>query len=233
MSRSEKLYSLQLLDTAIDNASKRLKEIDLILKDDKALKKAEQAYKDAQIIAEDKFRTLRERERKVSDQNSKIEQNQKKLYSGSITNPKELEDLQLEANSLSKYLRVLEDNQLEAMVEAEEAQTNTDRAASVLDSLKTQRAADHQVLIQEKAELENKINETEREKAAYLSSETIPDLEDYNLLRKSAGGIAVSLMVSSSCRSCGANIPSAIEQQARSPSKLVFCPTCKRILHPG
>lgn len=233
MSRSEKLYSLQLLDTAIDNARKRLKEIDQILGDDKTLQEAEQAYKDTKIVAEEKYKVLRERERKVSDQNTKIDQNQKKLYSGSITNPKELEDLQLEANSLSKYLRVLEDNQLEAMVKAEEAQTNSDQTASALNTLKTQRAADHQVLIQEKAELENKIRETEREKAAYLSSETLPDLEVYNSLRQSAGGIAVSLMISSSCLSCGANIPSAIEQQARSPSKLVFCPTCKRILNPG
>jgi len=233
MSRSEKLYSLQLLDTNIDNARKRLADIDRILRDDKVLTKAEQAYKDALSIAEEKSKALRERERKVSDQNTKIEQNQKKLYSGSISNPKELEDLQLEANSLSKYLLVLEDSQLEAMVEAEEAQNNADQAANALDTLEDQRAADHKVLIEEKKDLENKINETEREKSKYLASETLPDLEVYNELRQSAGGIAVSLMVSSSCRSCGANIPSAIEQQARSPSKLVFCPTCKRILHPG
>lgn len=232
MSRSEKLYSLQLLDTTIDSARKRLKEIDRLLKDDKALKQADRAYKEAQAIAEDKTKELKERERKVSDQIFKIEQNQKKLYSGAITNPKELEDLQLEASSLSRYLQVLEDNQLEAMLEAEEAQTKADGAADVLETLKAQRASDHQTLLREQVDLNNIISEAKGKKDAYLSSETLSDLEVYNTLRQSGGGIAVTLMGSSSCRSCGANIPSAIEQQARSPSKLVFCPTCKRILHP-
>ena len=233
MSRSETLYHLQELDTKIDSANKRIKEIDDILRDDKALKKAEKSFQIAQTAADEKSRVLRNSERQVADQNSRIESNQKKLYGGAITNPKELEDLQLEANSLNKYLLVLEDKQLAAMIESEEAIATQEQAAAALEILKTDREAEHQALLQEKSELSEVIMSTKKEKGDFLSSETLPDLEQYEALRKSSGGIAVTLMVSSSCLSCGANIPSAIEQQARSPSNLVFCPTCKRILHPG
>lgn len=233
MSRSESLYNLQQLDSIIDNANKRISEIDRLLADDKALVAAERAFQKAQEVADDKTSALRECERQVAAQSAKIEQNQKKLYGGAVTNPKELEDLQLEANSLSKYLRVLEDNQLEAMLEAEEAQSASDQAAGSLETLKTQRTKEHQELQKEQHDLRQKISDAEKDKDAYLAAKTPPDLEIYNKIRKASGGIAVTLMVSSSCLSCGANIPSAIEQQARSPSNLAFCPTCKRILHPG
>jgi predicted nucleic acid-binding Zn-ribbon protein len=233
MSRSESLYILQQLDSVIDGANKRISEIDRLLADDKALTSAEKVFTDAQEVSEIKANTLKDIELEVAAQSAKIEQNQKKLYSGAVTNPKELEDLQLEANSLSKYLRVLEDKQLEAMVEAEEAQLASKQAADSLDRLISQRAMDHQKLQNEKGDLLQKISGAEQDKAEYLAKNTPPDLDVYNKLRKTSGGISVTLMVSGSCLSCGANIPSAIEQQARSPSNLAFCPTCKRILHPG
>lgn len=233
MSRSESLYILQQLDTTIDSAHKRITEIDRILADDEALLNAENIHHLAQNSADDKSKALKHCENQVADQSAKIDQNQKKLYSGAVTNPKELEDLQLESTSLTKYLRVLEDKQLEAMLAAEDAQTAADQAAADLASLKSRLEAEHQELQNEKAELSGQIRDAEQEKAAYLARETPPDLETYHALRQSSGGIAVSLMSSSSCLSCGANIPSAIEQQARSPSNLAFCPTCKRILHPG
>jgi predicted nucleic acid-binding Zn-ribbon protein len=233
MSRSESLYILQQLDSIIDSAHKRITDIDRLMADDKAQVAAEKVFQQSQTAAKGKSDALKDSELLVADQSSKIAQNQKKLYSGVVTNPKELEDLQLEANSLSKYLRVLEDKQLEAMLDLEAAQAVLDQAAAALESLISQRSEDHQELLKEKSELMEKISKAERDKDKYLSEKPQPDLEVYKTLRKASGGIAVTLMVSSSCQSCGANIPSAIEQQARSPANLAFCPTCKRILHPG
>ena len=93
--------------------------------------------------------------------------------------------------------------------------------------------SEHAQLTAEKKDLSLSITESAAQKDSFLSSNDIPDLQTYLSLRKSSGGIAVTLMISSSCSSCGANIPSAIAQEARSPVKLAFCPTCRRILHPG
>lgn len=233
MSISQTLYQLQILDSDLDHARKRIAEIDTILKDKGAQSEAEKKYQGFRAVVEQKRKQLELAENQVIEQTKKIEQNQAKLYGGRITNPKELEDLQLEFKALNNYLAVLEERQLEAMIETDRAEEDLNIAAAEVEAVTAQLETDHSSLTEEKIALEEKIASLQSKKQAFLSSREIPDLEIYKKLRASLGGIAVTVMVSSSCSSCGASIPSAVEQEARSPEKLAFCPTCKRILHPG
>jgi len=233
MDRSKTLYQIQQYDTQIDDSLSRIHEINALLLDNDLLVKAQKSQTGAEAVLLEKKKVLTSTETNVGDHSLKIGQNQKKLYSGSITNPKELEDLQLESESLNKYLSVLEERQLEAMLELDEAQKEFDATSAEVTSIQTNMDAEHANLISEKEGLEILISDISAQKESYLSSTEIPDFLTYETLRKSSGGIAVTLMISNSCSSCGANIPSAIAQEARSPTKLAFCPTCKRILHPG
>lgn len=233
MSRSKTLYKVQQFDTQIDNAEKRIVDIDASLSDTKLLDEAQKILTERDRTLTEKRRVHTLAETAVGDHSFKIDQNQKKLYSGSVTNPKDLEDLQLESESLTKYLLVLEERQLEAMLEMEEAQELYDEATIRSNSIQEEMETEHKNLIAEKNQLLLAISTLSEQKDVYLSSTDIPDLSTYNSLRKSAGGRAVTLMISDSCSSCGASIPSAIAQEARSPLKLAFCPTCTRILHPG
>lgn len=233
MGRSKILFQVQQYDTQIDNAAKRIQEIDTILSDNTALDEALKIREACELVLVDKKKALASAEVVVSDHSLKIDQNQKKLYSGSVTNPKDLEDLQLEAESLNKYLAVLEERQLEAMLEMEEAQKEFDVADSAAAATESKKESEHAILSEEKDKLNKSILDTKSKKESFLSANEIPDLPTYQSIRNSSGGIGVTLMVSNSCSACGANIPSAIAQEARSPVKLAFCPTCKRILHPG
>jgi len=233
MSRSKTLYRVQQFDTQIDNAEKRIIEINARLSDTRLLDQALQIQAETGQVLAEKKRIHTSTETAVGDHSLKIDQNQKKLYSGMVTNPKDLEDLQLESTSLTKYLLVLEERQLEAMLEMEEAQDRFNDAEMRVISIQEESEIEHKNLIEEKNILEKSISTLAGQKEAYLSSTDIPDLSTYNSLRKSSGGLAVTLMISESCSSCGANIPSAIAQEARSPLKLAFCPTCNRILHPA
>jgi predicted nucleic acid-binding Zn-ribbon protein len=221
------------MDSELDNARKRISEINTILEDDQELKQAVRLHQEKEAIAIEKNKLLKKAENHVADQNIKIDQNQKKLYGGAITNPKDLEDLQLESTSLKNYLNTLEERQLEAMLETEEANNQLDLAAENLARIQADLNFTHQELKQEKTQLEQRILATSQKRDEYIKTTDLPDLPVYRSLRESTGGIAVTIMSASSCSSCGANIPSAIEQAARSPGKLAFCPTCKRILHPG
>ncbi|HDD62109.1 MAG TPA: hypothetical protein ENF22_06225 [Chloroflexi bacterium] len=233
MGRSKTLYQIQQYNTQIDDSSSRIRDINAILIDNDLLVKAQKIRTDAEAVLLEKKKVLTSAETIVGDHSLKIDQNQKKLYSGLVTNPKELEDLQLESESLNKYLSVLEERQLEAMLDMEEAQKVFDATSVELTSIQTNMDAEHANLLSEKEGLEIFISDINAQKESYLSSTEIPDFPTYEAIRKSSGGIAVTLMISNSCSSCGANIPSAIAQEARSPTKLAFCPTCKRILHPG
>ncbi len=233
MGRSKTLYQVQQLDTQIDNATKRIRDIDILLGDTKSLDDAQKDHSIKEIALLTKKKVLASAEVVVGDHSLKIDQNQKKLYSGSVTNPKELEDIQLESESLKRHLSVLEERQLEAMLEMEEAQNEFDLTSSIMASIRSKIESDSSALNSEKVDLKHSIVELTNHKETFISSNDIPDLPTYQSIRKSSGGIAVTLMISDSCSSCGANIPSAIAQEARSPVKLAFCPTCRRVLHPG
>lgn len=233
MSRSHSLFVLQQLDSSLDGARKRIQEIDLLLQDRSALEMAQKDHQQAEKEHTVNVKTLKNAEHEVALQNGKLEINQKKLYSGAITNPKELEDLQLESISLNKYLQVLEERQLEAMLASDQSQAGLDSAYKILHEAAENVENKHKALNEEKDNLESEISILSEKRASYLETEDLPDMQVYQSIRKTSGGIAVTLMVESSCTSCGASIPSAIEQEAKSPTKLAFCPTCKRILHPG
>lgn len=233
MSRAQSLFILQELDTGLDQAQKRIQEIDLILQDSSLLDKAMEICQELEIIHAEKSASLKNAEHEVSLQNKKIEQNQKKLYGGAITNPKELEDLQLESNALGKYLQVLEERQLEAMLESDQSRSELEGASNRVAEVTHNREIQHKSLIEEKNRLESDIISLTDKRTRYINSMDLPDLPVYQALRERSGGLAIALMVDASCSSCGSNIPSAIEQSAKSPTNLEFCPTCKRILHPG
>jgi predicted nucleic acid-binding Zn-ribbon protein len=232
MGQSQTLFQLQQLDTALDSAQKRIQEINLILKDRSELSAAESIHHEKESTYAEKSSSLKSAEHAVSLQNSKLELNQKKLYSGVVTNPKELEDLQLESQSLTKYLEVLEERQLEAMLAFDQSKAELDSASKKMAQLTLEQEKLHKSLNEEISRLKAEISDLKEKKDHFLETENLPDISSYQSLRKSSGGIAVALMKDSSCLSCGASIPSAIEQEAKSPAKLAYCPTCKRILHP-
>jgi predicted nucleic acid-binding Zn-ribbon protein len=233
MNRSQSLYHLQELDTGLDHAQNRIQEINTLLQDRSILDEAIKTHQEIESIHADNSKFLKIAEGEVTLQSGKLEVNQQKLYSGIITNPKELEDLQLESNSLTKYLHVLEERQLEAMIVSDQSRSDLDAASARLDEVTRNMEKEHITLNQEKSSLESEITTLSEKKKRYLEKEDLPDLPIYQSLRASSGGIAVTIMTDSSCSSCGASIPSAIEQAAKAPAKLAFCPTCKRILHPG
>ena len=233
MSRSKTLYQLQQFDTELDQTLKRIQEIDSILNNRKELKSALKIQEKDQIFFGEKKQNQKSAEQNVETQNAKLAQNQNRLYSGAITNPKELEDLQMESASLQKYLSVLEERQLEAMLEVDQAQDVFSNSSALVEKLTREKQSENDILSTEKSELKSKIVTLQDARASFLDNTEIPELSVYERLRKSSGGIAVALMIKSSCSACGTNIPSAIEQEARSPKKISFCPACKRILNPG
>lgn len=231
MGRSKKLYQLQKIDSAIHTAEGRIAEIEQELAKDEALISAQQAAKKARQKVDAKSKVLKRAEREVKDQERKIKENQKKLYGGNVTNPKELEDLQLESESLQRYLETLEERQLEAMLELDQAEKAYKEAQNNLQKIKDQRRALHKELSQERTALQNDIKSLLEDRQNKVQGIDDADLQHYQDLRDKLGGIAVARINNESCSACGTRVPSAIYQKARSPSQITHCKTCNRILH--
>ncbi len=231
MSRPLQLFNLQKIDTKIDTARSRLKEIEIALNDDATVVKAQKETDAAEEVHKTANKKLKRTEEEVQSQQEKIEKNQKITYSGSVTNPKELEDLQNESEALNRFLAVLEDRQLEKMIISETAELAFQHKQANLETVTTQASQDNVALAKEQKELLEKAEGFENDREQAVSIIDPEDLNEYSKLREKHRGIAVAEVKNKSCSACGGTLSASKAQNARSPNNITNCENCKRILY--
>lgn len=233
MSRASNLFRLQELDLALDQAHERLAEIERILADDDDLRRAqetdEQAEQELRGVRADNLSA----EHAVESQRAKIKEAEKMLYSGAVTNPKELQDRQQEAESLKRHLSTLEDRLLEQMMRLEESEQSYRQTQEELQRVELTRSAQHQELFEEREKLHGEVERLQGEREAALAGVSEKDLALYDDVRSRYGGRAVALVSDNACSACGMELARSIPQAASTGSELVRCPQCSRILYVG
>lgn len=231
MSQPFKLYRLQQIDSQLDRARNRLQAIETALNENEALNQAQKLSEAAEKDLEDKRKALRQAEDNVQSQRIKIEQTEATLYGGKVRNPKELQDLQNEIQSLQKFRTVLEDRQLEAMIAAEESEVAAAEASRGMKRIQAELIEQHAALIGEQSTLKKEEARLEGERKAALSSIPEGDLNLYQQLRQSRRGIAVAKVSDKACAACGSTLNAALLQAASSPNHVTRCESCGRILY--
>lgn len=233
MSQIFKLFRLQQIDTRIDKIQSRLEEIELTLNDNEAVRRAEVKTARALKSLEDTRKTLKHAEQEVQAQRVKIEQNQAALYGGKVRNPKELQDLQNEAEALKRYLNVLEDRQLEAMLQVDEAESQHQATVQHLESTQNRSEAQNAELVIEKDSLLQELERESSEREMIAKGIDGADRRLYDSLRQQRSGIAVAKVTENTCSACGSTLSASLLQAARSPNQIARCATCGRILYSG
>ena len=226
-----KLYRLQQVDSQLDQYRNRLKEIATILADNAALNTA---LMEAEATAESMAsaqKDLRRAEHNTQSQREKIRQTETRLYSGAVKNPKELEDLQNEAAALKRYLAVLEDRQLEAMLALDEADGHAQAAQENYDTLHKQSLDTNATLVAEQTGIEQDISRLTEERAAAASGIPADTLQHYDELRGNRQGVAVAKVADNSCSACGSTLSASLRQGVRDPNQIAHCTFCSRILY--
>src|SRR3990172_2090476 len=135
MTPAAELYALQELDLALDRASARLAEIEPALGESEELLEARRlADEKRQVVAQFRSRQA-DMETDVDDARAKASGVEKKLYGGTVRNPKELEDLQADVTSLQGQIRKREDALLAVLVELEEGEKELGEAESTCSAM--------------------------------------------------------------------------------------------------
>ena len=233
MSESLNLFRLQKLDSKIDQITNRLEVIDDTLNDNQKVKTAKKQHEKAQVNEKEKRILLRQIEDKVEAQRIKRKKTKTSLFSGNVKNPKELQDLQMESESLKRYIAQLEDEQLEAMIILEAAEEDLKNAEQYLKKVKGASIEENAVLVGEKSSLEEEYQKLQRERDAVLQALSPETKTLYNQLRQKKRGTAVTTVSDGGCSVCGQSITPGDLQSIRSSSTLVFCSSCGRILYEG
>lgn len=225
------LYQLQEIDTQVDKIHKRLAEIDAFISNSDAKIAAEQAIETAKTKFIQETVVFDRLNDQIEKKKIKISQSESTLYSGTVQNPKELEDLQQEIASLKKAITNLEDEQLQALEKLELAETNLNLAKRNAKTLDSELATKFSMLIAEKENLLTSDRGLQKKRTSTISQIDPALISQYNTLRKSKRGKAVTKVLDGACGACGASLTASQQQSARSSREMFICPTCKRIIY--
>lgn len=227
------LYRLQQIDSQIDRALARSKDIEFALSQDEAVRQAQAAAGQAEAALAAQRKALKLAEQEVQNQAIKIEQTEAALYGGKVRNPKELQDLQKDVAALKRYRSVLEDRQLEVMLACEEAESLQVSSTAALQAALSASAGQHAALHEEQGGIQRDLGRLAGERSAAATGIDAAALALYEQIRKARRGTAVSKVDGRACSACGTVLNAALLAQAHSPSQLSRCDTCGRILYVG
>lgn len=155
-----------------------------------------------------------------------------RMDQGLISNPKDLERMSHELESLERRISTLEDDEIEVMERLEEAQRS-------LDSLTAQLAAADGRLVALSDSLDSKTAAIDAQLAA-LAQERIPTaaglpadlLALYDRLRAQKGGIGAAALRARECGGCRLTVDNAEMAviKAAPSDEVIRCEECQRIL---
>lgn len=231
MNQTLSLYRLQQIDLQVDRLQARLHTIQEILADDAELRHLNDQVKADEAHYQAAEQALRQAEQDVQSQHIKIEQTQSSLYGGKSHSPKELQDLQNDLASLKRYLVVLEDRQIEAMMASETTEADLQSAQAKLVVGQGGQAEKSKGLHLEQETLTNDLERFFVERNAVAGAVPPTELALYDQLRQQHRGIAVAVISDNSCGACGSTLSLAQIQSARSSGQMTLCPSCGRILY--
>ena len=230
MDNPSNLFQLQSLDTTINAAALRLKEIQVQLNDRSSLEKSFSVLDAIKNGHERAKRLQRETERETQRLEERRSQINEKIYSGEITNPRELSAFEDEIANLSDLIERADDTLLLQMEESDKYDDGLEKASTNHEAVRKQHENLNSELQTEREQLsalierDTPVRDTTR---TLLSDET---LRIYDSIKKSRDGIAVSSVESNRCSTCRINIPLQMIQKLKSTSEFVYCNSCRRIL---
>jgi predicted nucleic acid-binding Zn-ribbon protein len=230
MSEAQQLFQLQSLDLEIEEITKKIQVLDDKLCESEELTAARQNEADLQARLKSEQKTAQELDWDLSDVTSKLRTVEKKLYDGSVKNPKELASIQQEADILKEKKGEIETQALELMDTTEETKAAINTAKTTLAEVCTHWQAEQGDVLQERSQLETRLATLTESREALAKTFKPATMAVYDDLRQTRRGKAVAKVEQNACQGCRISLPSSEVQKARTSPDLVFCSSCGRIL---
>ncbi len=230
MGRALVLYQLQQVDSQLDELRARLAEVEARLTESPALRQARAEVAERERRLRELQRRQRDLEDEIEDVAAKVRELEDKLYSGKVTNPKELDGYYQEQLHLKARQRQLEDQMLEVMLALEGATADLAEARQHLAEVEARWREEQAQLAEEREALRARLEALSRERAQVAARVDRLDLAVYEQLRQIRDGRAVAVVERGACGGCRVVLPVTDFQKVKSGQGLVRCGTCGRIL---
>jgi predicted nucleic acid-binding Zn-ribbon protein len=224
----KQLYQLQEVDLELESNEQALNQIAGQLGESQAVNRAQSKLKLEHQHLEELKREQHSAEWEIDDLITKLATAEKKLYGGTIKNPKELTNLQHEIDGLKTKRDRLEDKALELMDKVELTEASVASLSSRLKRLESEWQRQQQQLSSRLEQLKTILSDLEHKRQLLLAQTDTQAVEFYHQLKKQKG-TAVAKVEQGICHGCRISLPITELQQARC-GNLVQCSSCGRIL---
>ena len=188
--------------------------------------------RDAQIAVDDLTAEQAKVDADVEQVKARRKRDQDRMDQGLISNPKDLERMQGELESLQRRITTLEDEELEVMGRLEDAQRDLDALTAEVAAADERLATLAAARDSKTADIDADLEKTTQQRGP--ATEAIPDdlLALYDRLRASKNGVAVGALRARECGGCRLSLDPAelASIRAAAADEVIRHEECQRIL---
>jgi predicted nucleic acid-binding Zn-ribbon protein len=233
MTSAADLFALQEIDLRRDARRAVIADIESRLEEPAAVRDARQAVEDSEDDLQGLQRLQRNFDAKLADLDAKIQPLEKKMYDGSVRNPKELTDMQKELDHFRAQRGKLDDEGLELIEAIEQTTRLLSEQKEALQHAEASWQQEKAELLDQKSVAESDHASLDEQRGNHTAEMDRGMLGLYESLRTSKSGRAVALVVRGQCQGCRITLPTYLVQRLRGGGLLIQCPNCERILVAG
>lgn len=223
------LYRVQQVDSQTDDLQTEIHALDPGGEQECLLQDARSALEKVTAGKREGEKLLHLKELELGTVSSEKKGVDKKLYSGTTTNPKELYQWQKDLEMLAAKEGKLEEEILGLMENNEATDRSIKAAQGKVAEAEKAYGAVREAYEAKKRELEGKLQELAEKRAKMLEGLEPDILKRYGDLREKKGGVAVARVQKNTCGGCFLTLAENLIQRARA-RELEFCNHCGRIL---
>lgn len=169
-------------------------------------------------------------EAETVDLKEKVARLEERLYSGAITNVRELTAIETEHNTVRRELARADESVAPSKMAAEEAEQNYNRLKQELADREKEWETRSKALRKDRARVGAEYKQIGAERESASVGIPAPDLEMYNALLPRMNGVAVVKVDRGVCQGCRVRLPVGEIARMQNATGLVNCSSCGRIL---
>ena len=229
----DRLLELQELDLEIDRLEARRRELasgDELRAAREEAEAAEGKLGELRLALDALSREIQRLEHEASSLEAKQRAEERRLYDGSVANPKELEALQHEIEALRARRSRIEDELLDQMVRREELEAEVAEAERRVADARSrlEEVGGGSVRELERVEAELAERRPAREALARALDEELLAL--YEEIRRQKRGVGAAALVDGVCQGCHQKLSAMELDRLRHAEGVARCEYCRRIL---
>src|SRR5437868_4829751 len=225
------LYQLQQLDLELERVAAEQQVVAKSLQGNARLQELHIEHNSAQQQLRSRLQAQKEAEWALEELTRRLGAQQQRLYSGMVSNPKELNALQQEIQHLRTQQGRQEDTYLEMMEAAESLQETVGRKTEALQQAEEAWVQESSTLLGRRDQLEVRKQELQSRRTQMLRAIDSGLISRYEAMRRAKQGRAISRVEQNSCQWCRVILTPSELQRVRISSELQTCSNCGRFLY--